>query len=241
MPFSNMTLGQLSRYLHLPEDQVRRLVDRGLIPSRRVGGELLISKDEVHRWLERRIGLSDDAELERVERALDGSVPVGEFEESVFVSRLFPEGSIIMPLEAKTRDSAIRSMVQTAMQTGLLWDETAMITAVKEREELHSTALDNGVAFLHPRRPMPGILGDTFLSLGVSQNGIPFGGVVGGSGRLTDVFFLICSTNDRIHLRILARLSRILATNNFLSNLREIHDENEIRELIKLAEDSIVE
>jgi PTS system nitrogen regulatory IIA component len=227
---------QLSRYLHLPEEQVRKLVDRGLIPSRRVNGELLISKDEVHRWLERRIGVSDENELARVERALDGSIPAGEFEESIVISSLFPAGSIMIPLEAKTRDSAIRSMVQIAMGTGLLWDEAAMIDAVKEREELHSTALDNGVAFLHPRRPAAGILGDTFLSLGISVNGIPFG----GSGKLTDIFFLICSMNDRIHLRILARLSRILSTQNFLLSLRETQNEEEALSLIRSSEESIV-
>lgn len=228
MPFSNMSMVQLSRYLHLPEDQVRKLVDRGFIPSRRVGGELLISKDEVHRWLERRIGISDDIELGRVERALDGSVPVGVVEELVVVSRLFPAGSVMIPMEAKTRDSVIRSMVNLAVGTGLLWDGSAMIDAVKKREELHSTALDNGVALLHPRRPMSGILGDTFLSLGILDNGIPFG----GDGRLTDIFFLICSMDDRIHLRILARLSRILSASNFLSELRGLRGEQEVRDLI---------
>ncbi|MDR2170724.1 MAG: PTS sugar transporter subunit IIA [Planctomycetaceae bacterium] len=235
MPFSNMSMVQLSRYLHLPEEQVRKLVDRGLLPSRRVNGELVISRDEVHRWLERRIGVSDDVELVRVERALAGSVPAGEVEESVMVSRLFPAGSIMIPLEAKTRDSAIRSMVRLAMGTGLLWDEAAMVEAVKEREDLHSTALDNGVALLHSRRPMSGILGDTFLSLGASVNGIPFG----DGGRLTDIFFLICSMNDRVHLRILARLSRILATANFLPELRGLQNEQDVRDLISKVEESI--
>ncbi|MDR2641826.1 MAG: PTS sugar transporter subunit IIA [Planctomycetaceae bacterium] len=226
---------QLSRYLHLPEDQVKKLVDRGLIPSRRINGELLISKDEVHRWLEHRIGVSDEVELVRVERALDGSVPVGQVEESVVVSHLFPAGSIMIPLEARTRDSAIRSMVHLAVGTGLLWDESAMIEAIKVREELHSTALDNGVAFLHPRRPMSGILGDTFLVLGLTGKGIPFG----DEGRLTDVFFLICSMSDRVHLRILARLSRILSVPNFLSDLRGVKDEQEVRDLIGSVEESI--
>jgi PTS system nitrogen regulatory IIA component len=234
MPFSNMSMVQLSRYLHLPEEQVRKLVDRGFIPSRRVNGELLISRDEVHRWLERRIGVSDELELVRVERALAGSVPAGEVEESVVVSRLFPMGSVLIPLEARTRDSAIRSMVRLAVGTGLLWDEAAMIEAVKEREELHSTALDNGVALLHPRRPMGGILGDTFLSLGILGNGIQFGG-----GRLTDIFFLICSMGDRVHLRILARLSRILSVSNFLSDLRLVRSEQEVRDLICAVEETI--
>ena len=236
MPHSNLSLSQLSQYLHLPESQVRKLVDRGAIPSRRVNGELVFSRDEVHRWLETRIGLSDDDELAQVEGALDRSVPAGAVEEPIFISSLIPEGAIAIPLDARTRDSAIRGMVQLGVNTGLLWDADAMTEAVKSREELHTTALDNGVALLHPRRPMPSILGESFIALGILPSGIPFGG---GFGNRTDIFFLICSTDDRIHLRILARLSRIINTSGVLDDLRAAPDGAAIRELIHQAEEKI--
>ena len=237
MPHSNLTMSQLARYLHLPEPQVRKLVDRGTIPSRRVNGELIVSRDEVHRWLETRIGVSDDAELAQVEGALDRSVPDGAIEEQVLISSLIPEGAIAVPLPAKTRDSAIREMIKLGVDVGLLWDGDAMTEAVKNREELHSTALDNGVALLHPRRPMPSILGESFIALGILPRGIPFGG---GFGNMTDVFFLLCSTDDRVHLRTLARLSRILNSPGFLDNLRTVTDDAVIRELIRETEERIV-
>lgn len=233
MAHSTMNMHQLARYLHFPEDQVRKLVDRGSIPGRRVNGELMFSRDEVHRWLERRIGVSDDSELLQVEAALDRSVPPGSSEESVAVSALIPEGAVALPLEARTRDSAIRGMVRLAAATGYLWDGEAMYEAVRQREELHSTALDNGVALLHPRRPLANILGDTFIALGMLPRGIPFGG---GFDNLTDVFFLICSLEDRIHLRILARLSRMLTSPGFTESLRAAASEGELRELLSRTE-----
>ncbi|MDR0338377.1 MAG: PTS sugar transporter subunit IIA [Planctomycetaceae bacterium] len=237
MPYSNLTLVQLTRYLHLPESQVRKLVDRGVIPSRRVNGELIFSREEVHRWLEKQIGISDESELGLVEAALDRSVQAGGKEELVTISELIPAGAIAVPLIAKTRDSVIRSMTELAVGTGLLWDGTAMAEAVKEREELHSTALESGVALLHSRRPLPGILGDTFIVLGKLSKGIPFGG---GFNNLTDIFFLICSMEDRIHLRILTRLSRLLTYPDFLVKLRESENEHVIRELLKITELVIV-
>jgi PTS system nitrogen regulatory IIA component len=237
MPHSTLTFVQLTRYLHLPEGQVRKLVDRGLIPSRRVNGELIFSREEVHRWLERRIGVSDESELGWVEKALDGSVPVGGNEELATIAELIPAGAIAAPLLAKTRDSVIRSMIQLAVGTGLLWDGEAMSAAVKEREELHSTALESGVALLHSRRPLPGILGDTFVALGKLVKGIPFGG---GLSNLTDIFFLICSIDDRVHLRILTRLSRLLTYPDFLVKLRELENEDLIRELLRATELSIL-
>jgi len=200
-----------------------------------VNGELVFSRDEVHRWLERRIGISDEAELAQVEAALTKSVPPGTVEDEISLTSLIPAGAMALPLTAKTRDSVIRSMVRLAGSTGLLWDTDAMGDAVKAREELHTTALDNGVALLHPRRPMPSILGDTFVALGVAPSGVPFGGITG----LTDIFFLICSMDDRIHLRVLTRLSRVLTYPNFLGRLRESTDELDIRTLIAETEGAI--
>ncbi|MDR0520775.1 MAG: PTS sugar transporter subunit IIA [Planctomycetaceae bacterium] len=228
MTHSNLTLQQLSRYLHLPDMQVRKLVDKGAIPSRRVNGELIFSRDDVHRWLEQRIGVSDEEELAKVEENLSKTIPPGTIEPELSLASLIPQGAVVLPLTARTRDSAIRSMVQTAVSTGLLWDGEAMGEAVKIREELHTTALDNGVALLHPRRPMPHILGDSFIALGIAPSGIPFGG---GTSVLTDVFFLICSMDDRIHLRILTRLSRTLTMPDFLRRLRELPDEQSVRNL----------
>ena len=235
MSHSNLNLQQLSQYLHLSDAQVRKLVDKGEIPSRRVGGELVFSKDDVHRWWEQRIGISDDEELVQVEKTLKKRDSHGTSGDGFSLASLIPEGAVAFPLSAKTKDSVIRSMVQLGASTGLIWDTDTMVEAVKNREEMLSTALDNGVALLHPRRPMPHILGDTFLALGVVPNGIPFGGASGW----TDIFFLICSMEDPIHLRILARLSRILTYPDFLSRLRESSDEFEVRELILKTEGAI--
>ena len=235
MPHTNLNLQQLSRYLHLPDAQIRKLVDKGEIPSRRVNGELVFSRDEVHRWLEQRIGISDEAELVQVEEALTKSAPPGTAEDEMSLALLIPAGAVAVPLLARTRDSVIRSMVRLAGSTGLLWDTDIMSEAVKAREDLHSTALDNGVALLHPRRPMPSLLGDSFLSVGIVPSGVPFGGVSG----LTDVFFLICSMDDRVHLRILTRLSRMLTYPDFLRRLRESSNELEVRDLISEVEGAI--
>ena len=63
--------------------------------------------------------------------------------------------------------------------------------------------------------------GQPFLCLGITPTGIPFGG--GGTG-LTDVFFLICSVEDRGHLRALTRLSRVIGVPGFLEALRNSPD-----------------
>ncbi len=107
-------------------------------------------------------------------------------------------------------------MTQLAARNGLLWDPKKMAEAIRSREQLQTTALDNGAALMHPRRPLASILAEPVLAVGIALQGIPFG----GRGGLTDVFFLICSTDDRGHLRTLARLSRLIASEDLLSALR---------------------
>jgi PTS system nitrogen regulatory IIA component len=145
------------------------------------------------------------------------------------------EDAIAIPLDARTRNSVIEQMTELAAGTGFLWDAQKMAEAVRAREEMHSTALDNGVALLHPRRPMPSILAEALLTLGVAGRGIPFG----SSGSLTDVFFLICSTSDHEHLRILARLSRVINDQEFLAALREAGGPDEALRLIRDREKAI--
>ena len=91
------------------------------------------------------------------------------------IAEMLPIEAIAVPLCARTRNSVIDSMVELAAQTGWLWDTKEMAEAVKAREDMHTTALENGVALLHPRRPMAKILSQPFLALGCTSSGIPFG------------------------------------------------------------------
>ena len=140
-----------------------------------------------------------------------------------------PLEAIAVPLAARTRGSVITSLVEVAADTGWLWDPDKMAEAVRAREDLLPTALEGGMALLHPRRPLSTILAQPFIAFGRTGSGIPFGGP---RGSLTDLFFLILSTDDRGHLRVLARLSRLLADSEFLSALRAAEDAQAVRALI---------
>ena len=83
---------------------------------------------------------------------------------------------------------------------------------------------------------MSTILAQPLLTLGRTAGGISFGG---SNGSLTDVFFLICSTDDRGHLRILARLSRVIAATGFLEQLREVPDAKTAHRLIVETETNL--
>jgi nitrogen PTS system EIIA component len=232
MSHEDFDLDSLARYLHLMPAQVQRMADRGQVPGRKIGGQWRFAQAEIHHWLEERIGASDEEELVAVEGVLsrrEGAVKVPRD----WLSDMLPREAIDPCLMAKTRAGGVTEMVKLAAQTGLLWDPERMVDAVRARETLHPTALDNGVALLHPRRPMANCLAQPLIALGKMPGGVYFGGRQNG---LTDVFFLICSVSDAGHLQTLARLSRLLGVEDFLPELRAAEDAASMWELIRSSE-----
>ena len=231
MSSDDFDISTLASYLHISPAQAQKMAERGTLPGRRIAGQWRFAASEVHHWLEDRIGVADAEDLDHVEgvlrRAGGDEVRIGD---------LIPSGAIAIPLAARTKASVISAMADLAESTGLLWEKAKMVEAVKARENLHPTALENGVALLHPRRPLAQAIEEPFLVLGVTSQGIPFGE---SHGRLTDIFFLICSADDAGHLSTLARLSRLIGVDGFPSALRNSHSEAEAREWIEQFEEGL--
>lgn len=232
--FADFDVPALAAYLHLSPEQVQKMADRGRLPGRRMQGEWRFTRGEIHHWLEEKIGVSAEADLVDVERILQRQP--SEMPHWRNLADLLAVETIAVPLAARTKNSVIDSICQLAFAAGKLWDPVAMAAAIRARESLHPTALESGVALLHPRRPLPAILGDSFLALGITSSGIPFGGP---HGSLTDIFFLVASYSDSEHLQILARLSRLLVLPGFLSAVRGAATAAAVLERIAAAEQSL--
>ncbi len=233
MQTTDFDIDSLAVYLHITPPQVTRMAERGKLPGRKVAGKWRFSPAEIHHWLEERIGASADEDLVAVEKILDQR---GTGEAEIALAEVLTLDTIALPLSARTRSSVITSMSQLASQSGRLWDPQQMAEAVKARESLHPTALDNGVALLHPRRPQSSILSQAVVALGLTTHGLPFGGPVP-----TDVFFLLAATSDAEHLRLLARISRVIATPGLLSELRAAEGAAEAYHVLMDADEAMRE
>jgi PTS system nitrogen regulatory IIA component len=84
---------------------------------------------------------------------------------------------------------------------------------------------------------LPAAIGESVLAYGRTASGIPFGGP---RGQLTDIFFLVCCKDDRTHLQVLARLSRLLLLPDFLDNLREAETPADAYQVITDAETDLL-
>ena len=60
-------------------------------------------------------------------------------------------------------------------------------------------------------------------------------------GGLTDIFFLVCCRDDRTHLKVLARLSRLLLRPGFVESLRNAETATQTWQVIAAAELELLE
>ena len=88
--------------------------------------------------------------------------------------------------------------------------------ALMEREAAASTAIGEGVALLHPRFHDQYMFEDSFVAYGRSVRPVFFGAC---NGEGTRHFFLICSTDHRAHLHILARLAMLAHGTDLVARL----------------------
>ncbi len=217
MPFRNLSLDDLARHIGMDAREVRRLADKGLLPGQMVGGEWRFNRAQLLDWLQTSMHTLGTQNLQNLERAM-----ADEPDALILGQRLAPQ-AVEMHLAARSRASALRALVELAQRTGLVFDDAALHAALVERENAGSTALPGGVALPHPRRPLPYATAEPLIAVGRVVGGLPFSAP---DGRLTDIFVLICSHDDREHLRTLARLGLMFGATPLADELRE-RDDNE--------------
>jgi PTS system nitrogen regulatory IIA component len=223
-----MDLEQLASYLQRDLREVSKLANRGHLPGHKVAGQWRFARAEINHWIETQLPELTEQQLTALE-TIDGPSQ----DQGPLVSSLLSEASVAVPLAASTRASALKELVRLAEQSWQVYDPNAILNALRQREDMGSTALASGVAIPHPRRPLPAVLGESLLAYGRTASGIPFGAA---HGNLTDIFFLVCCRDDRTHIRVLARLSRLLLRPGFVDELRAAETPSETWQLIEAAE-----
>lgn len=104
-----------------------------------------------------------------------------------------------------------------------------LVKVLMERERLGSTGIGGGIGIPHGK--LKG-LGTLILGFGLSRNGVDFESM---DGRPTHIFFLLVTPENStgLHLKVLARISRILKNEPFKQKLMAAANSEEIYQIIK--------
>jgi PTS system nitrogen regulatory IIA component len=149
------------------------------------------------------------------------------------INDVLKKESVIPNLYSKTKSEVIRELSDKVATIYPNFNRENLISVLLEREKLCSTAVDEGVAIPHGK--MSGI-SSIIVAFGRSIEGIDFESL---DGNPTHLFILLIAPENSsgVHLKILARISRIFKNPDFRSRITKAGSQDEIYELI-LQEDA---
>jgi excisionase family DNA binding protein len=236
MPYRLFNLEEVARYLHLTTDDVNRRVKDREIPFERRGDRVMFRKSDIDMWASQSIlGLP---ERRLVDYHQQSTREVREIlPEEAILPEMLKAGAIDSAMAAKTKASVLRALVALAEKTRLVCDPKELLASLEAREQLCSTAVPGGVALPHPRYQQPYLFESSFIVVGRPVQEIHFGSP---DGRPTDLFFLICCQDDRLHLHTLARLCLMALRTELLAQLRQAPDAQAMRDCMIQAEQQIL-
>ncbi len=139
---------------------------------------------------------------------------------------------ILEELEARNQHEVLDELVRVFAMGGVRFDPEAMLQVLLERERLGSTGIGDGIAIPHGK--LQG-LDEILLSFGRSSEGISFDAM---DGKPVHLFFLLMAPENSagLHLKILAKISRMLKDPALRDNLLRAKSKERIWRIIEEQE-----
>ena len=144
------------------------------------------------------------------------------------ILEVMPKEAILDDLKAQTKKGILEELVvPLAQSTGK--DHKDLVAVLMDRERLGSTGIGGGIGIPHGKIKD---LESLVLGFGLSRKGVDFEAI---DGKPTHIFFILITPENStgLHLKLLARISRILKNDQFKERLQNAADRDEIFDIIK--------
>jgi excisionase family DNA binding protein len=216
---SILTLKEMAQILKMNERTVLKMAQTGAIPAAKIGSQWRFKMDLVDRWLEdAMLGRQGTSATSTVQRTIP----------AMAIAQMLDERLVKLELERTSKTEVLAELVRLLVKAGYLEQADGFLRKLLDREELMTTGLGDGVAFPHPREPQSSLFEQPRLAVGLSSRGIDYDAL---DGRPVHALFLICASDDRAHLRILALLTSIVRAVDVVGDLLKAGSEKEVTEL----------
>jgi PTS system nitrogen regulatory IIA component len=142
-------------------------------------------------------------------------------------------GGVLDDLRAETKEGVLREMSEAVAAGVPSLSAESLTSILMDRESLGSTGIGDGVAIPHGK--VPG-LARLSAVIGRSRAGIQFHSL---DGKPTHLFFLVVAPEQSagMHLKALARISRLLKDLRFRRSLLDARDADDLRRILKEEDD----
>jgi PTS system nitrogen regulatory IIA component len=149
------------------------------------------------------------------------------------LDQIFKMEFINANLLAKTKTEALAELVNTMIKGGFKLNSSSIIEILQQRENLGSTGIGDGVAGKIPE------LDDLIVAFGRSTEGIAYDSL---DGKTVHLFFLLLAPENSAgqHLKVLAKISKMLKIANFRKMLLKAKTQNDIYKIIINQENTCI-
>ncbi len=136
--------------------------------------------------------------------------------------------AIVDDLRADSKEGVLRELSEVIATIVPKLSADSLAAILMERESLGSTGIGDGVAIPHGK---VGGIEHLVAAFGRSRNGVQFHSL---DGKPAHLFFLIVAPeySAGMHLKALARISRLLKDERFRRSLLEAKDVGELRRIL---------
>ena len=137
--------------------------------------------------------------------------------------------AVVAQLSAQSKPDVLAEMSRSLVAAHPELDAARLVEVLQERERLGSTGIGEGVAIPHGK--LPG-LPQLMASFGVARDGVDFEAI---DGKPTYLFFALVAPENSagIHLKALARISRLFKNPAFRQSILGAESPEEIFRLIE--------
>ena len=136
--------------------------------------------------------------------------------------------TILPDLQAQNKKGILEELASPVSEIAKV-DQEHLVKVLMEREQLGSTGIGGGIGIPHGKLKE---IDSLVLGFGLSRNGVDFESL---DGKPTHIFFLLITPEDStgLHLKLLARISRILKDDPFKTRLLNATSGDEIFKIIQ--------
>ncbi|MCP4397355.1 MAG: PTS sugar transporter subunit IIA [bacterium] len=141
---------------------------------------------------------------------------------------ILAESSIVADLQASEKTEVLEHLVEAVITTHPELETQEILDVLLEREKLGSTGIGDGIAIPHGKSAN---VTQIISGFGLSKEGIDFDSL---DGKPANLFFLLVAPENSVgvHLKMLARISRMLKNSDFQKKLLQANSQQEIYQVI---------
>ena len=144
------------------------------------------------------------------------------------ICEVLQKEAILDDLKGQNKKGILEELVAPVSEIAGVHQED-LVKVLLERERLGSTGIGGGIGIPHGKMKD---LDSLVLGFGLSRKGVDFESL---DGKPAHIFFLLITPENStgLHLKLLARISRILKNEPFKDRLLNASDRDEILSIIK--------